>query len=373
MRRAYVSAVGSPDACKRHRQECRMIRTGTKVEPPYIIAWEVTRNCPLACKHCRASARSEQYTGELSTDECGRLLDNIASFARPTIILTGGEPMLRKDIYEIASHANALGLRVVMATCGVLISQESAASIVESGIRLISISLDGATARSHDSFRGVEGVFERTLKGIEAAKKARLGFQINTTVSKYNVAELPALLELAIELGAVVFNPFLLVPTGRGQQLIDLELSPEEYEETLEWLAEQQGRDDIQIRVTCAPHYQRVLRQRREQKLLDKSRAKGCLGGKSFAFISHRGTVQICGFLDVDCGNVREENFDFRKIWETSKVFSAVREVDAYHGRCGYCEFRKVCGGCRARAYAVSGDYLSEEPYCAYTPKRTKK
>jgi len=279
--------------------------------------------------------------------------------------------MLREDIYEIASHTSALGLRAVMATCGVLINDKSAAKIANSGIRLICISIDGATAKSHDSFRGVKGVFKRTLKGIETAKKAELAFQINTTVSKYNLAELPALLELAVELGAVVFNPFLLVPTGRGQQLVDMELSPEEYEKTLAWLASEQGRSDIQIRVTCAPHYQRVLHQHKGANLLDKSRAKGCLGGKSFAFISHRGKVQICGFLDVACGNVREEDFNFRNIWETSEVFSAVRDVDSYRGRCGYCEFRNVCGGCRARAYAMSGDYLSEEPFCAYSPKRT--
>ena len=337
---------------------------------PRLIAWEVTRSCMLACKHCRAAAQAKSYPDELRTEECFKLLDNIASFAKPIIILTGGEPMLRPDIYDIAAYATDLGLRVVMAPCGALIDDESAAKIVRSGIRHISISLDGATAAGHDAFRGVEGAFAASLHGIEAAKRAHLGFQINTTITQHNLDELPAILELAVQLGATVFNPFLLVPTGRGKQLADMEISPEDYESTLRYLAGQQARDDIGIRVTCAPHYQRVIRQLGVHSPQTHA-AKGCMGGQSFAFISHRGKVQICGFLDVECGDVRRENLDFRKIWRTSKVFLEMRNVESYHGRCGYCEFSRVCGGCRARSYAISGDYLDEEPFCSYQPKRS--
>jgi len=337
---------------------------------PRLIAWEVTRFCLLACKHCRAAARAAAYAGELSTEECFKLLENIASFSRPLIILTGGEPMLRSDVYEIAARGCELGLPVVMAPCGVLVNDESAAKIVHSGIRRISISLDGASAESHDSFRGVNGAFEACLRGIEAAKHAGLEFQINAVVSQHNVAELPAILDLAVELGASVFNPFSLVPTGRGRQLADQEVSAEQYEKTLHWLASQEDRLGIRIRVTCAPQYQRILRQRRVPVELAHGRPAGCLGGKSFAFISHRGKVQICGFLDVECGDVRREDYDFRKIWETSEVFQQVRDLDSYRGRCGYCEFRRVCGGCRARAYALTDDYLAEEPFCLYQPKR---
>ena len=337
---------------------------------PRLIAWEVTRTCILACKHCRGASQTTPYSGELSTDECRRLLDNIASFARPTIILTGGEPMLREDIYDIARYACGLGLHTVMAPCGPLLNDETAPRILASGIRHISISLDGATAESHDAFRGVPGVFDDALRGLEAAKRAGLEFQINTTVTRHNVGELPDILELAVRLGARVFNPFLLVPAGRGKALAGQEISAQDYERTLQWLARQEDRADIGIRVTCAPHYQRILRQTGRGALPGPHSFKGCMGGRSFAFVSHRGKVQICGFLDVECGDVRTENFDFEKIWETSEVFRRIRDVDSYHGRCGYCDYRTICGGCRARAFALTGDYLAEEPFCVYQPER---
>ena len=358
---------------------------------PRLIAWEVTRSCMLACKHCRAAARPTPYEGELSTDECFKLLDNIASFAKPIMILTGGEPMLRPDIYDIAAHSTALGLRTVMAPCGAIINDETAAKIRDSGITHISISIDGATAESHDAFRGVPGAFAGSMGGLQAAKRAGIDFQINTTITQHNLAELPRILDLAVELGASVFNPFLLVPTGRGKDLADQEISAAEYEQTLRWFASQQQRDDIAIRVTCAPHYQRILRQERKgvrtlfsgsgpsdnaDTVREKSPdpfshvVKGCMGGQSFAFISHRGIVQICGFLDVPCGDVRAEGLDFKKIWDTSEVFAQMRDIRGYHGRCGRCEFAPVCGGCRARAFAFTGDYLDEEPFCLHQPKR---
>lgn len=341
---------------------------GGKRYLPRLIAWEVTRSCPLACKHCRAAAQPTPYEGEFSTDECFKVLDNIASFARPIIILTGGEPMLREDIYDIASHADSLDLPVVMAPCGALVDDTSAAKIIESGIRRISISLDGATAESHDAFRGIDGAFDSAIRGIEAARRAGLEFQINTTITQHNLAEIEAILELAVELGACAFNPFLLVPTGRGKQLAEQEISPQQYERTLTWLASQQSREDIVLRVTCAPHYQRILRQH-APPAAGGHPVKGCMGGQSFAFISHLGKLQICGFLDIECGDLREAGYDFRKIWATSELFLEMRDVDSYHGRCGYCEYRNVCGGCRARAYAMTGDYLAEEPFCLHQPK----
>lgn len=341
----------------------------TEHEPTYtprLIAWEVTRACLLNCKHCRAAAGKQAYAGELDTRECFALLDNIASFAKPIIILTGGEPMLRRDIYEIAAHAHGLGLPVVMAPCGLLLDDESVQRIIRSGIRRISISLDGASASSHDAFRGFAGSFDGCMAGIAAARRAGLDFQINTTVSKHNLSELADILELAKSLGASVFNPFLLVPTGRGKDLLEQELSPDQYERVLEWLAGQQLRADIQIRVTCAPHYQRILRQRGQASQGHAS--KGCLGGKSFAFVSHVGLVQICGFLDIPCGDLRKDNMDFAKVWRDSQVLREIRDVDSYRGRCGICEYRRVCGGCRARAWATGGDYLGEEPFCSHKP-----
>ena len=356
---------------------------------PRLIAWEVTRSCLLNCKHCRAAARQEAYSGEFTLAECRALLDNVASFARPTMILTGGEPMLRADIYDIAGYAHGLGLPVVMAPCGPLLNDETVAKIRRSGIQRISLSLDGATAASHDEFRGIPGAYESVLRGIEAARRGGLEFQINTTVSKHNLAELPAILDLAIRLHAVLFNPFLLVPTGRGSDLRDQELSSEQYEQVLQWLAAQSKRPAMPIRVTCAPHYQRIVRQMHgaaaptthapggpighAQGRPEQGRMGGCLGGKAFAFISHRGKVQICGFLDLEAGDLRRENFDFAKIWRTSPLFTAVRDVDSYRGRCGCCEFRKLCGGCRARAHAVTGDYLAEEPFCKHQPHALKQ
>ncbi|MBT3199142.1 MAG: radical SAM protein [Phycisphaerales bacterium] len=335
---------------------------------PHLIAWEVTRSCMLACKHCRAAARPEPYSGELSTQECFALLDNIASFAKPIIILTGGEPMLREDIYEIASHGTSLGLTMVMAPCGMLVDDEAVAKMKDAGIRCISISIDGATAESHDAFRVVPGAFDGAMKGIEAARRGGLDFQINTTVTQHNLVELNDIMKLTIDLGATIFNPFLLVPTGRGKDLADQELSPQQYEDALNWLADQQAAGTIPIRVTCAPHYQRIIR----QKGLEPSarQVKGCMGGQSFAFISHLGKVQICGFLENECGDVRAEGLNFAKIWENSPLFCEMRNLDSYHGRCGYCEYRTVCGGCRARAYALTDDYLGEEPFCTHQPAK---
>lgn len=334
---------------------------------PRVIAWELTRRCPLSCKHCRAAAGDDRE-GELSTEECRRVLESIAAFASPILILTGGEPMVRDDVYEIAGRATELGLRVVMAPSGVLLNEKTVRKILDSGVRMISISLDGADAESHDSFRGQEGAFEAALRGIEVAKQAGLKFQINTTVTRDNAGELPRLLDLARELGAVTFNPFMLVPTGRGKALADRELPPERYEEVLWWLADQRESRDIPIRVTCGPHFQRILRQ--GDYTVDGRPQGGCLGGKSFAFISYRGKVQICGFLEVECGDLRDNGYDFGEIWRESPMLRRIRDVDSYGGRCGYCEYRRVCGGCRARAYAATGDYMAEEPRCSYQPRR---
>jgi heme b synthase len=348
---------------------------------PRLIAWEVTRSCRLDCRHCRAAARFGPYQGELSTDECLRVLDNVASFCKPIVILTGGEPMLREDIWDIARRGTELGLRMVMAPCGALVTQDAARRMIECGIRRISLSLDGATAETHDAFRRVEGSFDAVIQAALNARAAGLEFQINTTITRRNVGEIEAILRLAVEMGAVAYHPFLLVPTGRGRDLADEALSPEEYERVLNWIYEQRQSLSIQFKPTCAPHYYRILRQR--EKEAGRSVAtqthgldamtKGCMGGQSFAFISHVGKVQICGFLEVECGDLRASDYDFKTIWETSDVFRAMRNPDEYGGRCGYCEYRRVCGGCRARAYAVTGDYLAEEPFCVYQPAAKKE
>ncbi len=348
---------------KKHQADLRM------------IAWEVTRACNLDCAHCRASAVNEPLPEEFSNEEALNLLDQIADFANPVIILTGGEPLMRPDIFEIAKYGHQLGLRMVMAPNGTLITEEVANKIREAGIQRCSISIDGSTEEIHDDLRQVKGAYRGALRGIEYLKKANVEFQINTTITQRNVKDLPNILELVKSLQANAWHIFLLVPTGRGKEMEDEEISPQEYEDTLNWFYDIQKEIDIPMKATCAPHYYRILRQRAKEEGIKVSRethgldavTRGCLGGISFCFISHIGEVYPCGYLEVLAGNVREKKF--REIWEKSKVFQDLRDLDKYEGKCGFCEYRRVCGGCRARAFAKTGKYLEEEPYCIYEPK----
>jgi heme b synthase len=340
-----------------------------------LVAWEVTRNCNLSCVHCRAAATKGPYLNELDTDACLALLDQISETGKPVVILTGGEPLMRPDIFEIARYGNQQGLRMVMAPNGTLITEAAAREMAESGIQRISISLDGATRESHDRFRQVDGAFDGAIRGMALAKGAGVEFQINTTITQQNLAEVPRIQELAIELGAVAHHIFLLVPTGRGKYIVDQEISAEQYEETLNWFYDQREKTPLQLKATCAPHYYRILRERAREEgksVTFKTHGldavtRGCLGGVGFCFISHTGIVQPCGFLDVPCGNVTQ--VPFSTIWNDSEVFKSLRDYNNLKGKCGKCEYRKVCGGCRARAYEATGDYLAEEPLCSYQPR----
>jgi heme b synthase len=344
--------------------------------PLRLVAWETTRNCNLNCVHCRAAATQGPYTGELDTRAALGLLDQIAQVAKPIIILTGGEPLLREDIFEIAKYGDAKGMRMVMAPNGTLVTPEIAARMADSGIQRISVSLDGASAESHDAFRGVTGAFEGALNGISNAKAAGIQFQINTTITKANLDQIPKILELAESLGAVAHHIFLLVPTGRGKYIVDQEIDAREYEETLNWFYDQRGKTSLQLKATCAPHYYRILRQRARQdghQVTFESHGldavtRGCLGGTGFCFISHRGIVQPCGFLDLNCGDVSQQSF--AEIWRNSEHFQKLRNLEKLQGKCGGCEYRRVCGGCRARAYEATGDYMAEEPLCQYLPPK---
>jgi len=342
--------------------------------PLRMVAWELTRGCNLACVHCRASAERGPYPGELSTQECLSVMDGIASISKPVIILTGGEPLLRPDIFDLARYGTDKGFRMVMATNGTLMTEETVQEMKASGIQRISVSLDGPSAETHDAFRRVKGAFENSLKGIELAKKGGLDFQINTTITQMNLHLIADILKLAVDLGAVAHHIFLLVPTGRGKELRDQEISALDYEKTLNWFYDQRERVPLHLKATCAPHYYRILRQRAKKegkKITPKeygldAMTRGCLGGITFCFLSYVGQVQPCGYLELDCGNVRKQSF--KEIWENSPVFFNLRNTDGYQGKCGICEYRKVCGGCRARAYECLGDYMGEEPYCIYEP-----
>lgn len=358
-----------------------------------MVAWEVTRSCNLACVHCRASAVRGPYEGELITGKCRQLLDEIAAVGKPVIILTGGEPLLRPDIYEIAAYGDRKGLRMVLATNGTLVNEKVAAKLIGSGIRRVSVSIDGPDAESHDAFRGVPGAFAGAMTGIAAMKRAGLEFQINTTITRANLPRIRQIHDLAHDLGAAAHHIFLLVPTGRGKELADQAISALEYEETLNWFYEEELSCTMQLKATCAPHYHRILHQRRNERhgaggnalrpvsvaaAAGKQPAvgegghplhavtRGCLGGSAFCFISHRGQVQPCGYLELDCGRVTERGFS--EIWNESKIFQDLRDLGRYEGKCGRCEFIRVCGGCRARAYEATGNYLAEEPLCIHEP-----
>ena len=339
-----------------------------------LVAWETTRNCNLACVHCRASAHMGPFSGELDTRTAFRVLDEILEVGNPIIILTGGEPLLRPDIFEIAAYGTSKGLRMVMAPNGTLVTLENARKMRDSGIQRISISIDGASAAAHDKFRGVEGAYAGALRGIESAKAAGLEFQINTTVTQVNLAQLPEILKLAEDMGAVAHHIFLLIPTGRGKYIADQEISSKEYEQTLNWFYDRHNQTQMQLKATCAPHYYRILRERAKQEgktITFQSHGmdavtRGCLGGTGFCFISHRGIVQPCGFLDLNCGDVTET--PFHEIWRHSEHFITLRNYKNLKGKCGKCEYKHVCGGCRARAFEATGDYLAEEPLCSYQP-----
>lgn len=365
---------------------------------PRVIAWETTRRCNLNCKHCRGSARDQDYSAEFTTEECLKVIDNIASAlldSPPTVnhhlsaeasakekpslvlqsvseggtilILTGGEPMIRPDIFDIARYATDKGIYVVMAPCGHLITPQTAQQMKDAGIKAISISIDAATQEKHDEFRGTADAYKKTIAGLQYAIAAGIPFQVNTTVTKLNINDLPDIYKLACDLGAKTFDAFFLVPTGRGSELKDLEISAEEHENALKWIHETSLHSPIRVKTTCAPHYARIQKQSPEK---GGHPSGGCMGGRGFVFISHRGILQPCGFFDMPSGDLRANNYDFMKVYRESKIFNDLRRVDDYLGKCGICEFSRLCGGCRARALAHTGNYMDQDPSCNYEPAK---
>jgi heme b synthase len=343
---------------------------------PRLVFWELTSACNLKCIHCRACPVEERSPEDLTTEEGRTLIDQIASFAKPVLVLSGGEPLVRPDVFEIAAYGASRGLRMALATNGTLVTSEVARKMKESGIQRVSVSIDGASAESHDSFRRIPGAFDDAWRGIENIKAVGIPFQINTTVTKHNIAEIPDILKLVIDRGAVALHIFLLVPTGCGKEIADEEMiEPAEYERVLNWLYDRSKDTQIGLKATCAPHYFRIMRQRAKEEGIKitaethgfEAMTKGCLAGSGVCFVSHKGEVYPCGYLPVSAGSVRREHF--KDIWENAEVFRILRDEDNLEGKCGYCEFRRICMGCRARAYGYTGNYLDPEPYCVYEPK----
>lgn len=359
---------------------------------PRLIFWETTAGCNLRCIHCRRLDVADELVPEdLTTAESKALIDQIVDFASPIFILSGGEPLLRPDIFAVARYATDRGLRTALATNATLIDRPVAQRVVDAGIRRVSVSLDGARAETHDTFRALPGSFVQALNGISDLRAVGMSVQINTTVARHNIEELSDILELALSLGADALHIFLLVPVGCGVEIADKQtLRPQQYEDVLNWLYERDQEGRLEIKATCAPHYFRIVRQRAaaERRELPPSHArrqgtaattsrghpsglramtKGCLAGSGVCFVSHKGEVFPCGYLPARAGSVRER--PLREIWEESPVFKELRDPELLRGKCGICEFKRVCAGCRARALGISGDYLGEEPFCVYEPQ----
>lgn len=360
--------------------------------PPRLVFWETTAGCNLRCIHCRRIEVADQLTPhDLDTQEAFKLVDEIAAVGSPVFVLSGGEPLMRPDILDIARYATDAGLPVALATNGTMIDDALAAAIKASGVKRVSISFDGANAATHDVFRALKGSFDAAINGFQALRRVGLPVQINTTVAKHNQAQLEDMLALSKQLGAVALHLFLLVPVGCGVEIAeDQMVNATEYEHILNWLYDtEQAEPDLQLKATCAPHYFRVMRQRRAEENRQGARrelpashhrqvhghphgqmhaaTKGCLAGTGVCFVSHRGDIFPCGYLPVSAGSIRQQTF--AEVWQDSPLFAEMRDPDLLEGKCGVCQFKTLCSGCRARAYGMTGNYLAEEPFCAYEPE----
>jgi radical SAM protein with 4Fe4S-binding SPASM domain len=327
---------------------------------PKVAAFEVTGRCVLQCRHCRAAA-VEHGTDPLDTTACKAILRKVADYTRCLLIFTGGEPMMREDIFDLVAYSRSLGQRPVMATCGAGLDRQTMLELKKRGLLSFSFSLDGADSLAHDSFRQHERAFALVMQAVQAANDAGIRFQINTTLTRLNVDSLESIAALAVSLGATCWNPFVLVPVGRGDAIRQLLLEPQEYERVLERLADLKATLPIEMRLTCGPQFARVARQRHLPKA---EKVGGCLAATEFVFISRKGDVQTCGFLELSAGNLVKENYTFGHIWERSPLLCGLRDLSRYEGACGRCEYVKLCRGCRARALSASGSVYGEDPIC---------
>ena len=366
-------------------------------ERPFIVIWEVTRACQLACQHCRADAIRRRNPLELDTAEGRALLDGVAAFPRPhpLVVLTGGDPVERPDLADLVRHGTALGLSMALSpSVTPNLTEARLAELRAAGANAVSLSLDGARPATHDAFRGFPGTYDDTLTAARLVREAGFRLQVNSTVTRSTVDELPELLTTVLGLGAALWSVFFLVPTGRGQQLQTL--SADEVEDVLHWLADVSTH--IAVKTTEAPHYRRVVLQRAAAQVPGDVVAHGALyqrlteatcreladrqvrtrparppidvnAGRGVMFVDHQGLVYPSGFLPHRAGDVRTT--PVTEIYRSSPVMRSLRSPDGFAGKCGRCEFREVCGGSRSHAYAVTGDALASDPTCAYEPART--
>ena len=363
-------------------------------ENPFIVIWELTRACQLHCLHCRAEAQKYRHPLELSLEEGKKLIDDIYEMNNPLLVFTGGDPLERPDVFDIAEYAISKGIRVsITPSATPNVTKEAMKKAKEIGMARWAFSLDGHCAEIHDNFRGTAGSFDLTMKAIQYLHELDMPLQINTVISRYNYPYLEEMAELIEKLGVVLWSVFFLVPTGRGKQS-DM-ISPVEHEKVFQWLYQLSKRVPFDIKTTAAQHYRRVVIQEKMRErtgvsdtehifyedVINKGKTgqvsglgrapKGVNDGNGFVFISHIGDVFPSGLLPLKAGNVRETPLP--TIYRESDIFKNLRSPDKYKGKCGVCEFNKVCGGSRSRAYHVTGDYMESEPYCVYIPKALRK
>jgi len=329
---------------------------------PLVLVWEVTQACDLTCEHCRADAQPQRHPDELTTAEGQRLLDAAARFDdEQLVVLSGGDPLVRDDLVHLVDYGTDRGLRMTLTPSGTRsLTDERIAALEGAGLRRMALSFDGASAATHDAFRGEDGSFESTVRAARAASELGVPLQVNTTVCAATVDELPAIRELVVDLGAVLWSVFFLVPVGRGATLDPV--TPERAESVMEWLQTVSEDAPFAVKTTEAPHFRRVGAQRGA----GGPRGGGITAGDGFAFVSHVGEVYPSGFLPEPAGDVRED--DLVELYREAPLFERLRDPDRLRGKCGTCSFRGLCGGSRSRAYAVTGDPLASDPLCAHVP-----
>lgn len=336
---------------------------------PNLISWNVTARCGLSCPHCYINARPAGGPPELDTAQGLELIDEVAELnPSAMLVLSGGEPLLRPDLSTLARRAAGKGMMVVVGTSGVYLDEEMVKTLISCGVAGVGVSLDSAHPAEHDRFRGLAGAWQRTVQGILACGRHGLPVQVQTTVTAVNYKQLPEVMELAYNLGAKVFNLFFLVCTGRGQSMTDI--SAEQYEETLRWLAQTRGNyRGMMVRARCAPHLRRLAVETDPGSPLLLEDGSRCLAATSYCRILPDGTVTPCPYLPLSAGNIRDRGFAW--VWRNSPLLRGMRRR-VLQGRCGRCEYEGLCGGCRARAYALKGSYTAEDPLCAYQPGHGK-
>ena len=343
---------------------------------PYLVIWETTRACDLVCKHCRACAVPARDPRELSTSEAKALLDDVVEMGTKIVVLTGGDPAKRPDLVELVRYGTVRGLQMALTPSATpLVTDDLLLDLGDAGLSRLALSIDATSAAAHDAFRGVVGSYDRTIEILRAARRLGISTQVNTTLRRANLHDLPAIARSITPLDIVLWGVFLLVPTGRGRR--DDVPDAAAVEEALDELADIATWAPFDVKTTAAPHFRRVLLRRKsnerivgaDQRLEDGvARApRGVNDGLGFLFVSHLGEVFPSGFLPLACGNVRSESIG--RIYREHPLLRALRDVDRLGGKCGACEFRRVCGGSRARAFAATGDPLAEDPACSYTPK----